>query len=285
MELKSKIKKVFFITCGTLIFGMALSLFIDPNDFAPGGASGLAIVLNRVIPLETGTLFLLLNIPIMILGAWQFGGKFILATCYATVMSSVFTNLFQQFPPLTREPVLAAVFGGALLALGMGLVLRSGATTGGTDIIVKCLRRQKPYIKTGTLFLLVDAVVILIGGIVFRNVEAMLYSVLSVAVSSAVLDTVLYGRDEAKMIYIVSDCYEEIARRLLEEIDIGVTYLNGVGGYEKKEKNVIFCVVKKPSAHRVEEIVKQEDTAAFMIISSASEIYGEGYKSYFGEKL
>lgn len=285
MKLKSKIKKFILITCGTFIFGMALSLFIDPNDFAPGGASGLAIVLNRVIPLETGTLFLLINIPIMLLGAWQFGGKFILATLYATLMSSLFTNFFKQLPPLTNEPVLAAIFGGALLALGMGMVLRNGATTGGSDIIVKCLRRQKPYMKTGTLFLLVDAVVIVIGGIIFRNVEAMLYSVLSVAVSSVVLDMVLYGRDEAKLIYIVSDHYEEIARRILEEIDIGVTYLKGIGGYEKKEKNVILCVVKKPSAHKVEEIVKQEDTAAFMIISSASEIYGEGYKSYFGEKL
>lgn len=283
--MKNKLKKFLMITCGTFFFGMALSLFIDPNNFAPGGVSGLAIVLNRVFPLETGTLFLLLNIPIMFLGAWQFGGKFILATLYATLMSSVFTNLFQMFPPLTREPVLAAIFGGALLALGMGLVLRNGATTGGSDIIVKCLRRQKPYLKTGTLFLLVDAVVIVIGGIVFKNVEAMLYSVLSVVVSSAVLDMVLYGRDGAKLIYIVSDRYEEIARRIMEEVDIGVTYLKGIGGYEKKEKNVILCVVKKPSAHKVEEIIKQEDTAAFMIISSASEIYGEGYKSYFGEKL
>lgn len=283
--MKGKLKKFLLITCGTLFFGMALSLFIDPNDFAPGGASGLAIILNRVIPLETGTLFLLINIPIMILGVWQFGWKFILATLYATLMSSVFTNLFKRFPPFTTEPILAAVFGGALLALGMGMVLRNGATTGGSDIIVKCLRRKKPYLKTGTLLLLVDAVVIGIGGIVFRNVEAMLYSVLSVAVTSAVLDMVLYGRDEAKLIYIVSDYFEEIAKRILGEVDIGVTYLNGTGGYERKEKQVILCVVKKPMAHKVEEIVKQEDATAFMIISSASEIYGEGYKSYFGEKL
>lgn len=283
--MKNKIKKFLLITCGTLFFGMALSLLIDPNNFAPGGASGLAIILNRVVPLETGTLFLLINIPIMILGAWQFGGKFILATLYATLMSSVFTNLFERFPPLTMEPVLAAIFGGALLALGMGMVLRNGATTGGSDIIVKCLRRRKPYMKTGTLLLLVDAVVIGIGGMIFRNVDSMLYSVLSVAVTSAVLDMVLYGRDEAKLIYIVSDYFEEISRRILGEVDIGVTYLKGTGGYEKKEKQVILCVVKKPMAHKVEEIVKQEDSAAFMIISSASEIYGEGYKSYFGEKL
>ncbi len=285
LNMKKKIKKLIMITCGTLFFGMAISLFIDPNNFAPGGASGLSIILSRLIPLETGTLFLLINIPVMALGAWQFGRKFLASTLYATLMSSVFTNVFKEFPPLTREPVLAAFFGGALLAVGMGMVLRCGATTGGTDIIVKCLRRKKPHLKTGTLFLLLDAVVIGIGGIVFRNVDAVLYSALSTMITSVVLDMVLYGRDEAKLIYIVSDKFEVITDRLLKEAGIGVTHLTGSGGYEKKEKQVIMCVVKKLTAHKVEEIVKQEDNTAFMIVSSASEIYGEGYKSYFGEKL
>lgn len=279
------IRKIFWITCGSLLFGISISLFIDPNNFAPGGASGLAIVLNRLLPLETGTLYLLINVPIMMFGAWKFGRTFVLLTLYATFLSSAFTNFFQMFPALTNEPLLAALFGGALQALGMGIVIRNGATTGGTDVIVKYLRKQKPHLKTGTLFLLVDAAIIGIGGIVFRNIDTVLYSVLSVAVFSAVLDMVLYGRDEAKMIYIVSERCEDIASRILEELDIGVTYLKGIGGYERKDKLVILCVVKKPSASKVEEIVRQEDTAAFMIISSASEIYGEGYKSYFGEKL
>lgn len=283
--MRGKLEKYFCITCGTFFFGMALSLFIDPNDFAPGGASGLAIILNRLVPLETGTLYMLINIPIMIFGAWKFGRKFIVATLYATFMSSVFTNLFQRFPALTKEPLLAAIFGGALVALGMGLVLRTGATTGGTDVIVKYFRQQNPHLKTGTLFLLVDGAVIGLSGIVFQNVETVLYSVLSVTVSSFVMDLVLYGRDGAKMIYIVSDHYEKIAGRLLEEVDIGVTYLKGIGAYKNKDKQVIMCVVKKPSAFKVEEIVKQEDAAAFMIISNASEIYGEGYKSYFGERI
>ncbi len=283
--MKRKIKNLMVITLGTLFFGMAVSLFIDPNNFAPGGVSGLAIILSRLLPLETGTLFLLINIPILIFGAWQFGRKFLAGTLYATLMSSVFTNLFKYFPPLTKEPALAAFFGGALLAVGMGMVLRCGVTTGGTDVIVKCLRRRKPHLKTGTLFLMLDAVIVGIGGVVFRNMDAVLYSALSTMIASVVLDMVLYGRDEAKLIYIVSDQFESITKRLLEEAGIGVTHLTGSGGYKRKEKQVIMCVVKKLSAHRVEEIVKQEDNTAFMIVSSASEIYGEGYKSYFGEKL
>ncbi len=279
------VNKYFVITLAALIFGVGISLFIDPNNLAPGGVSGLSIILSRLIPVSAGTLFLLLNIPIMILGMWKFGVKFIISTLYATFMVSLSTNLFAAFSPLTTDPFMGAVFGGALVAVGIGLVLRVGATTGGTDIIVKCLKLKKPYLKTGTIFLLIDAVIVCIGGIVFQNMESVLYSVISAAVTSKVLDLVLYGNDEAKMIYIISNSPQIIAERILKELDTGVTYLTGTGGYKKEEKQVIFCVVRKQLAYRVEEVVKQEDSSAFMIISNATEIYGEGYKSYFGEKL
>lgn len=279
------VNKYVMITLAALIFGVGISLFIDPNNLAPGGVSGLSIILSRLIPVSAGTLFLLLNIPIMILGMWKFGVKFIISTLYATFMVSLSTNLFAAFSPLTTDPFMGAVFGGALVAVGIGLVLRVGATTGGTDIIVKCLKLKKPYLKTGTIFLLIDAVIVCIGGIVFQNMESVLYSVISAAVTSKVLDLVLYGNDEAKMIYIISNSPQIIAERILKELDTGVTYLTGTGGYKKEEKQVIFCVVRKQLAYRVEEVVKQEDSSAFMIISNATEIYGEGYKSYFGEKL
>lgn len=279
------VKKYFVITLASVLFGAGISLFIDPNNLAPGGVSGLSIILSRLIPVSAGTLFLILNIPIMLLGAWKFGMKFIVSTLYATFMVSFSTNLFAGTAPFTDDPFMGAVFGGALVAAGIGLVLRAGATTGGTDIIVKCLKLKKPYLKTGTIFLLIDAVIVGIGGIVFKNMESVLYSVISAAVTSKVLDLVLYGSDEAKMIYIISNSPQAITERLLQELNIGVTYLTGTGAYKKEEKQVIFCVVRKQIAYKVEEIVKQEDCTAFMIISNAMEIYGEGYKSYFGEKL
>lgn len=285
MEIGKFLKKYLTITAASLIFGVGISLFIDPNNLAPGGASGLSIILSRLFPIETGTMFLLINIPILILGAWKFGVKFILSTLYATFAVSASTNLFQQLPPLTTQPLLGAVFGGVLVAAGVGYVLRAGATTGGTDIIVKCLRLKKPHLKTGTIFLAVDSIIIGIGGIVFGNVEAVLYSVISAVVTSYVLDMILYGRDEAKLVYIISNCSAAITERILKELNIGVTHLSGTGAYKGEEKKVIFCVVRKQIAHKVEEIVKQEDGSAFMIITSATEIYGEGYKSYFGEKL
>lgn len=285
MRLMKIVKKYIVITAASILFGAGISLFIDPNNLAPGGVSGLSIILSRLVPIETGTLFMLLNIPIIALGVWKFGWKFIFSTLYAIFMSSTATNLFQKMEPLTKEPLLGALFGGVLVATGLGFVLRSGATTGGTDIIVKCLKLKKPHLKTGTIFLLIDSIIIGIGGIVFGNMDTVLYSAVSAVATSQMLDLVLYGRDGAKMIYIISNAPTVITERILEELDVGVTYLSGTGAYKKEEKQVIFCVVKKQNAYKVEEIVKQEDASAFMIISSAAEIYGEGYKSYFGEKL
>ena len=285
MEAINWIKKYGLITLGTAFFGAGISLFIDPNNFAPGGVSGLSVILSRVVPIDTGTLFLLVNIPILIFAAWKFGRRFLLVTLYAIFMVSAFTIFFERFQPLTRQPMLAAVFGGAVVALGMGTVLRNGGTTGGTDVVVKYLRLKKPHLKTGTLFLIIDAIVIGFSGIVFGDIDAMLYGAVSAMVTSYVLDLVLYGKDEAKMIYIISDASDKITGRILEEMKVGVTHLQGSGGYARKEKQIILCVVKKQSAYQVEEIVKQEDGKAFMIVTSASEIYGEGYKSYFGEKL
>lgn len=283
--MKDFLKKYLQITFGALLFGAGISLFIDPNNFAPGGVSGLAIILNRLLPVETGTLFFLINLPILVLGWKKFGTGFTLTTLYAILLVSVFSNYFKHFSPATTQPILAAFFGGGVTALGMGLVLRTGGTTGGTDVIVKCLRQKKPYLKSGTFFLMIDAVVIGIGGLVFGNVDTVLYSVLSAMVTSYILDLVLYGRDEAKLIYIISDAQEVITKRILTELNIGITHLSGSGGYGKDKKQVILCVVKRPVSAQVEEIVKEEDDRAFMIITRASEIYGEGYKSYFGEKI
>lgn len=285
MQLMKNIKKYMVITIAAVLFGAGISLFIDPNNLAPGGVSGLSIILSRLVPIETGTLFLLLNIPIIVLGIWKFGWKFILSTLYAIFVSSTATNVFQKMEPLTNEPLLGALFGGVLVAIGLGYVLRFGATTGGTDIIVKCLKLKKPHLKTGTIFLVIDSIIIGIGGIVFGNIDTVLYSVVSAVATSQMLDLVLYGKDGAKMIYIISNAPTAITERILKELDVGVTYLSGTGAYKKEEKQVIFCVVRKQNAYKVEEIVKQEDSNAFMIISSAAEIYGEGYKSYFGEKL
>lgn len=273
------------MTAGSFCYAAAISLLLDPNNLAPGGVSGISIILNRLFSISTGTLIFILNIPIMLLGLWKLGGKLIVSTVYCIIVTSVFTDLLSPLGPVTKEPLLAALAGAVLAAVGMGGVFKAGATTGGTDIIVKVLRLKMPHIKTGALYLVLDAVVVIASAFVFKDIDRALYAGITVFVASFVLDMVLYGRDGAKLIYIISDHAEKITARLLEELDIGVTYINGQGAYSGKEKKVIMCVMRKQLAPRAEAIIKEEDPEAFMIVTSATEIFGEGYKSYFSEKL
>lgn len=283
--LKRRVTDYLEITAASLLYSVAVSLFLDPNALAPGGVTGIAIILNRITGLETGTLVLFINIPIIAVGTWKFGLRFILSTMYCTALTSGFINLLSPFGAATTDLFLAAVAGGGLMAVGIGLVFKAGATTGGTDIIVKLLRLKFPYLKTGVLFLITDALIVTVSAFVFQNLNVALYAGLVVFINSVLLDVVLYGRDGAKLIFIISDRYEAITGRLLEELDIGVTHISGEGAYSGKDKKVIMCVMKKQISPQAETIVREEDPGAFMIITSATEIFGEGYKSIYSEKL
>lgn len=282
---RQRIKDYLVITFASAVYAVAVSLFLDPNSLAPGGVTGIAIILNRLTGLETGTWVLFINIPIIALGTWKLGWRFILSTGYCTLISSLFINLLSPFGAVTEDLLLAAVAGGCLMAVGLGLVFKSGATTGGTDIIVKLLRIRFPQLKTGFLFFVTDAVIVAASGIVFKNVDVALYAGIVIAINSLLMDVVLYGRDGAKLVFIISDKHENITKRILEELDIGVTYISGSGAYSGKEKNVIMCVMKKQISPRAEAIVREEDPLAFMIVTSAMEIFGEGYKSIYSEKI
>lgn len=279
------IKKYVIITISALLNAIAISLFIDPNNLAPGGVTGISIIISRFVPIETGTLIFVFNIPILLFAVWQFGMRFTISTIYAIALISSFTNLLAPIGAATDDILLAALAGGVIYAVSIGLIMKVGATTGGMDIIVKWLRMKLPYLKTGVLFFITDVIIVSASGIVFRDIDAALYAGITVVVNSIVLDLVLYGRDEAKLLYIISDKPKEITERILTELDIGVTYIEGRGAYSGKEKQVLMCVAKKQMSPRVEVIVKEEDADAFMVITSATEIFGEGFKSYFAERF
>lgn len=279
------IKKYVIITISALLNAIAISMFIDPNNLAPGGVTGIAIIISRFVSVETGTLIFALNIPILLFAIWQFGIRFTISTIYATMLISVFTNLLAPIGAATNDILLAALAGGVIYAVSIGMIMKVGTTTGGMDIIVKWLRMKLPYLKTGVLFFITDVIIVSVSGIVFWDIDAALYAGITVVVNSIVLDLVLYGRDEAKLLYIISDRPKEITERILTELDIGVTYIEGRGAYSGREKQVLMCVAKKQMSPRVEVIVKEEDADAFMVITSATEIFGEGYKSYFAERF
>ena len=273
------------IILASLIYAAAIALFLDPNQLAPGGVSGIAIILNRLLHVPTGTLILLMNVPLLALGMWKLGWKFVLSTVVAVASSSVFTDLLSPIGPLTTDPLLAAAAGGALLALGMGILFKLGATSGGTDILIRVIKLKYKHLKTGTLFLATDCCVIAASALVFRNVDLALYAAIATMLSSFCLDLVLYGRDEAKLVYLITDHEKAIANRLLEELEIGVTYLQGQGAYTRDNKKVILCAMAKRLLPKVQEIAMEEDPCAFLIVTSASEIFGEGFKDISAPRL
>lgn len=282
---KKIVRNYAMITVMAFLNAMAISLFIDPHNLAPGGVTGIAVIISRISSVETGTLIFALNVPILLFAIWQFGLHFAISTIYATVLISTFTNLLAPFGPATDDILLAVLAGGVLYAISIGLIIKAGATTGGTDIIVKWLRVKFPYLKTGVLFFITDVIIISVSGIVFRDLDVALYAGIIAVVNSFMLDFVLYGKDEAKLQYIISDKADAITDRLLKELDIGVTQIEGRGAFSGKKKKVLMCVAKKPVSPRVEDIVKEEDAEAFMVITSATEIFGEGYKSYFADRF
>ena len=266
---------------GSVIYAAAVSLFLDPNGIVPGGFTGIAMIIGKFLPLPTGTLTLILNIPLLTVGIFVFGLKFLGTTIFSVAVSSVMMNVLMPFGPLTDNLMLAALSGGALMAIGLEIVLLQGATTGGTDVIVKLLRKKIRSISTGNFFLMTDGLIVLCSAIVFENIDA----AICIVTSSYLMDMMLYGRDQAKLVYIISDKHREITERILRELDIGATLLDGQGAFSGTDKKVVLCVVKKWLLSKVLKIVKSEDPSSFAIVSTANEVFGEGYKPHDGEQI
>lgn len=281
----NKIKCYVLLTVAALIYAVAVSLFLDPNNIAPGGVTGIAILVSRFVPVTTGTMNLLINIPIVLLGLWKFGWRFICSTMYALAAITVFINILAGYGAVTEDLLIAAVIGGALIGSALALVFKAGATTGGADIIVKVLRTKWKHIKTNILFLAFDSMVIIASWIVFHDLTVAFYAGIAVVTTSAVMDRILYGSDEARLTYIISANPEQMKQRILDELEITATIITAKGAYSNAPKELLMVATRKQMYPKLEEIVKDEDTSAFMIVASANEIYGEGYKDITKEKI
>ena len=280
-----KVKNYIILTIAAMIYAISISLFLDPNNIAPGGVTGIAILINRFVAIPTGTINFLLNIPIVLLGLWKFGWRFICSTMYTLAMITIFMNQIASYGAVTQDLLIAAVLGGALLGVALALVFRAGATTGGADIIVKVLRTRWKHIKTNVLFLCFDTMVVVASWIVFQDLTVAFYAGVAVVIDSIVMDKILYGSDEAKLTYIVSGKPEQVKQRICEELGITATVITARGAYTNAPKELLMIVTRKQVYPRLEEIVKDEDSSAFMIVSSASEIFGEGYKDITSDKI
>lgn len=287
------LKKYGLIVIGCIIYSLGVALFLDVNALASGGVTGIAIMINYLAndKIGTGWLILIINVPLFVLGTVFFGKRFIVSTLISTALSSglieLWTFVIVPYMPTTDNVLIPAVVGGALYGSGLGLIFRAGSTTGGTDIIVKILRKKFRHLKTGVISMLIDIVIIGMSGVIYKDLELLFYTVLSVVVFTLVFDWVLYGGNSAKLVHIVTtaDKRQEICDGILKELDISATIVDGTGAYTGEGRAVIMCVVKNFLYPKLRDIITAVDPHAFTIVSSAKEIYGEGYKAHDAEDL
>ena len=273
------IRDVLFSLFGSMLVGLAVAVFTIPNDIAPGGVSGMATALAAVSPIRVGVWTLLLNIPLL-LAAWRLQGPHPLAmTLIATVLLSFFIDFFDSLlPGYTNNPLLAAVFGGVLTGLGVGILFLRGISTGGTDLAALLLKRLFPNIPSGTLLLFVDSAVVAFAVCVFRDIEVALYSAITIWVSSKVIDALAQGVDYAKVIYTVTERGEEVCRALNRNTERGSTLIPAQGGYTGGEKQMVVTVTRQRALAQTLRLIRETDPRAFTFVVNSTEVHGEGFK-------
>ena len=228
-----------------------------------------------------GTVAIILNIPLFTLGWRLFGGHLLLSSLYAMAVSSVFIDIVNSIWTFeAMDPMLACVFGGVLMGASLGMVFQQGATTGGTDLIARLLKLKISWLPMGKLLMATDMVVIVATAIAFGSVYSALYGVVALYIAGLVMDKVLYGMDSAKVAYIISDRFREIAGALVNDLDRGVTILQGQGAYSGAEKKVLMCAFKQRQIVSIKRMVKELDPSAFIIVCDAHEVLGDGFREY-----
>lgn len=263
------------ILLGSLIGGAAYPLFLLPNNIAPGGLTGIATILNYVFGWPVGITSMVLNLPLFLLGYKTMGRVFTFRSLVATILFSLFIDLL-KLPPLTDDILLATVYGALVLGVGLGLIMRGGATTGGTDMIARMVNQRLPFLTVGTFLFLVDCLVILCAAFTM-SARAALYALICIFICAKALDLVLAGVGSAKACFIITRRAQPISQRIMGEMNRGATLLNGTGAYSGEERTVLISVVSQREVLPLKKIVRQEDDKAFVFIADTHETLGEGF--------
>lgn len=289
--MKDKAKPLVFaylwITLAAVIYALGFDWCYAPNDIGFGGITGLAQIVNAALPwAPIGMVVIVLNVPLFFFGWRLLGGHLLLSSLYAMFISSVFVDLLAAaypFPPM--DPMLAAIFGGILVGLSLAVILLQGATTGGTDLFARLLKLKLSWLPMGKLLMGADLCVITAVALAFRSLSSALYGLVSLYISTAVMDMVLYGLDRAKVAYIISAKPREIAQAICTEMERGVTLLHAEGYWSGDAKEVLLCAFKQKQIVPLRRMVKEIDPEAFLIVCDAHEVLGDGFREYKKDDL
>ena len=268
-----------YTAVGTALVGFALSMFTVPNDIAPGGVSGLATALAYITPIRVSAWTLMMNIPLMIAAWRKLGPRAIFFTLIATLLLSFFIEIGDRFlPKYCSDTLVASLMGGVVSGLGMGMLFIRGISTGGTDLLALILKKLLPNLPTGTLLMFVDATVVVIATLIFRDFDVAIYSAITIYVCSKVIDALTQGVDYAKVIYTVSSHGEEIARALNENTDRGSTLIPAFGGFTGESKQIVMTVTRRSVVAQTLRLIRQTDPKSFSFVMDSTEVHGEGFK-------
>ncbi len=274
------------IAAGSILFALGFNLFLLPNELNAGGISGLAMIAVHVLNFgSVGMITMLVNLPLFAIGGIKIGKKFFFGSLVGMLASSVALDALAGLPSPAVDPLLATLYGGAMCGLGLGLVFSLGASTGGSDIIVRLLKRKMQNVPIGTINMCFDLTVAVLTGITFHNISSALYSGVAIFITGKVIDAVVYRFDYSKVVVIISDYHEQIVRVIKEDLDRGVTYLHGEGAYSNSSKKVIFSVVKKQQIAELKRAVVEIDPSAFIVVQDAHQVLGEGFGHYSKDSL
>ena len=271
-----------WIALGSVLYSLSFDWFYVPNQIGFGGLTALGMILNYLSPaIPIGMVVLILNIPLFLLG-WKFlGGHTLVSSLFAMTATSVLVDLIAAmytFPSM--DPMLAAIFGGVSLGVSLGMIFSKGATTGGTDLTARLLKLPFAWLPMGKLLMVVDLTMLLSVSLVFRSMESAMYGMISLYISTLVMDGVLYGLDQSKVAYIVTTRHQEIAAEIDRQMDRGATFLHGEGSFSREEKLVLMCAFKQKQSVPLKALVHELDPEAFLIVCDAHEVLGQGFRRY-----
>lgn len=272
------LKEGTYIIIGCFLMAMGTSLFLLPNQLSSGGFAGISTIVYYLFGLPLGTTMLVLNIPLIILTIIRVGKETAIKGVLGTIVLSVFIDILEKFNPLTQDRLLACIYGGIFVGLGTAIVLKASASTGGTDLLSYIIRSFKPHYRASNLIVIVDTAIILLNVIFFKEIEIGLYSAIAIYLMGKMIDIVFEGIYFTKMMFIVSNKYKEIAQVIGEKLDRGSTGLYGKGMYTREKKMMLWCVASRGEVAKIKEIAHEIDPKAFIVISSAREVLGKGFK-------
>ena len=271
---------------GSALFGLGFNLFLEPSEINAGGLSGLAMIVVYLTKFGTvGTITTLMNIPLFILGGMKVGKRFFWGSLVGMFFTSLFLDLFALLPVPTVEPLMAALYGGIICGFGLGFVFAAGFSTGGSDIVVRLIKMRWPNVQIGVINICFDMCVAVLTGLVYWDLQAALYSGVAIFVTGKMIDMVVYHFDYSKVALIITKEYDQVASKICDQLDRGVTFLYGQGSYTQKDTKVILTAVKKQQVAELKELVVDIDPKAFIIVQEAHQVLGDGFSRYSKDAL